>query len=168
MKTKSLFSAVLVVSLALGAQSVAIGGQPGDTQARWRLRERISDLYLLRLTRALELTEEQTAKLYPLFTRAEKEKTELQRRMSLDLRDLRAELGKTPPGEEAVLRLADRIWEARRAIRLKDDDVEATLEGVLTPVQRARYVVFTVDFLRSVGENLGRAGSVRRPIKRSP
>jgi len=84
--------------------------------------------------------------------------------MSLDLQDLRAELDKTPPGEEAVLRLADRISEARRAIRLKDDDVEATLEGVLTPVQRARHVVFTVDFLRSVGENLGRAGSVRRPI----
>ena len=74
-----------------------------------RLRERISDLYLLRLTRALELTEEQTARLYPVLTRAEKEKADLQRRMGLDLRDLRAELAKTPPKEATALLLADRI-----------------------------------------------------------
>ncbi len=168
MKTKRIPIIGLAVSLTLALWTVSLAAQTGDNQARGRLRERISDLYLLRLTRALELTEDQTAKLYPLLTRVEKEKAVLQREMGLDLRDLRAELAKTPPGEETVLRLTDRIRQARRTIREKDESVEAALEGVLTPLQSARYLVFTVDFLRTVGENLGRARGNRPPLKRTP
>jgi Spy/CpxP family protein refolding chaperone len=156
MTTKRFVLIGLMLSLALGVSSAGAAAQAGDPQSRARLRERISDLYLLRLTRALELTEEQTAKLYPVLTRVEKEKAALQRDMGLDLRDLRTELAKTPPGEKEVLGLADRIRQARRAIRERDEEVEATLDRVLTPVQKGRYIVFTVDFLRNVGENLGR------------
>jgi len=156
MTTKRFVLIGLMLSLVPGVSSAAPAPQAGDPQSRARLRERVSDLYLLRLTRTLELTEEQTAKLYPVLTRVEKEKAALQRDMGLDLRDLRAELAKTPPGEKEVLGLVDRIRHARRAIRERDEEVEATLDRVLTPVQKGRYIVFTVDFLRNVGENLGR------------
>jgi Spy/CpxP family protein refolding chaperone len=156
MTTKRFVLIGLMLSLVLGVSSAAPAPQAGDPQSRARLRERVSDLYLLRLTRTLELTEEQTAKLYPVLTRVEKEKAALQRDMGIDLRDLRAELAKTPPGEKEVLGLVDRIRQARRAIRERDEEVEATLDRVLTPVQKGRYIVFTVDFLRNVGENLGR------------
>jgi len=156
MTTKRFVLIGLMLSLVLAVSSAGAAAQAGDPQSRARLRERISDLYLLRLTRALELTEEQTAKLYPVLTRVEKEKAALQRDMGLDLRDLRAELAKTPPGEKAVLGLVDRIRQARRALRERDEEAEATLDLVLTPVQKGRYLVFTVDFLRNVGENLGR------------
>ena len=125
MTTKRFVLIGLMLSLVLGVSSAAPAPQAGDPQSRARLRERISDLYLLRLTRALELTEEQTAKLYPVLTRVEKEKAALQRDMGLDLRDLRAELAKTPPGEKEVLGLVDRIRQARRAIRERDEEVEA-------------------------------------------
>ncbi|MCJ7486041.1 MAG: Spy/CpxP family protein refolding chaperone, partial [Candidatus Aminicenantes bacterium] len=144
------------------------GSLQGDPQARMRIRENISNLYLLRLTRALDLTEEQTAKLYPLLTRVEKEKAGIQRRMGQDLRDLRSELAKTGAGEQRVLELVARVRDARLAIRQKDDEVEGVLDGVLTPVQRARYLVFTVDFLRSIGQNLEKARGLRAPIKRTP
>ena len=160
--------ACLMLSLAFGPWFPARGSQPGDPQYRQRLRENISNLYLLRLTRALELTEEQTAKLYPFLTRVEKDKAGLQRQLSLDLRDLRAELAKSPAGEEKILGLVARIREARRSIRQKDDEVEDVFEGVLTPVQKARYLVFTVDFLRSIGENLERARGLRAPKKKTP
>jgi Spy/CpxP family protein refolding chaperone len=156
MMTKSFLANALVLILALGAWPTAAAAQSGPPQERARLRERLSDLYLVRLTRALELTEEQTAKLYPVLTRAEKEKAALQRQMGLDLRSLRDEMAKTPPGDQAVLELVGRIQEARRAIRRKDEEVDAVLEAVLTPVQRGRYVIFSVDFLRSMGESLGR------------
>ena len=167
--------AAVVLTLALGGRPAAAAPQAapqaatrGEPQARMMLRERISDLYLLRLTRALELTEEQTARVYPLLTRAEREKAVLQRQMSLDLRDLRAELARPRPEEGTVLELVARVVGARREIRRKDDQAEALLEGVLTPVQRARYLVFTVDFLRSVGEGLERARGRRGEMKRSP
>lgn len=165
---KTAFVAVLSLILALGPWSTARAAQQGDPQARMRLRQNISDLYLLRMTRVLELTEEQTAKLYPLLTRVEKDKADLQRRMGQDLRELRAELAKSGPDDEKVLELAARIREDRRTIRQKDTEVEDALDGILTPVQKGRYVVFTVDFLRGLGENVERARGQRAPIKRSP
>jgi len=165
---KYLCPAGLVFLLAIGMGLPARGAQQGDPQNRLRLRENISTLYLLRLTRALDLTEEQTAKVYPVLTRAEKDKAALQRRMGQDLRDLRAELAKSPPGEEKVLELAAKIREGRRAIRQKDYEVEDFLEGILTPVQKGRYLVFSVDFLRGLGENLERARGQRPAIKRTP
>lgn len=165
---KSAPAAVLVLVLALGTLAPAQGALQSDPQARMRIRENISNLYLLRLTRALDLTEEQTARLYPLLTRVEKEKAEIQRRMGLDLRDLRAELAKSGAGGGPVLELVARIKEARSAIRQKDDEVEGVLDGVLTPVQKARYLIFTVDFLRSIERNLERARGLKGPIKRTP
>ena len=156
MTTRRFIASGVVLILALGAWPLAAAAQTGPPQERARLRERLSDLYLVRLTRALELTEEQTAKLYPVLTRAEKEKSALQRQMGLDLRSLRDEMAKTPPGDKAVLEMVRRIQEARRAIRQKDEEVEAVLETVLSPVQRGRYILFSVDFLRSMGESLGR------------
>jgi len=167
--TRKITAIVLLgLGLTVGALSAAVGAPQRETPARTRLRENISDLYLVRLTRALELTEEQAARLYPLLTRAEKEKSTLQGRMGTDLRDLRQELAGSPVNEARILELVARIREARRAIRVKEDEVEAVLEGSLTPVQRARYVVFTVEFLRSVGENLQKARGQRAIIKRIP
>jgi Spy/CpxP family protein refolding chaperone len=161
-------AAAFVLILALGTLAQAQASLQGDPQARMRIRENISNLYLLRLTRALDLSEEQAAKVYPLLTRVEKEKTGIQRRMGQDLRGLRAELAGSEPGEQKVLELVIRIREARSAIRQKDDEVEGVLDGILTPIQKARYLIFTVDFLRSIGENLGRARGLNGPIKRTP
>ena len=160
--------AVFVLVLSLGTLAPAQGPVQGDPQARMRIRENISNLYLLRLTSALDLTEEQTARLYSLLTRVEKEKGEIQRRMGLALRDLREEIAKAGAGEQRVLELVARIKEARSAIRQRDDEVEGVLDGVLTPVQKARYLIFNVDFLRSIERNLERARSPKGPIKRTP
>jgi hypothetical protein len=158
----------VVLGLGLSSLSTAHGGPQGDPQARTRLRERVGELYLIRLTRALDLTEEQAARIYPLLTRIEREKGELQNGISADLRELRAEMSKSRTGEERVLELVARIREARRAVRRKDDEAEAGLDSLLTPLQRARYVLFTIEFLRSVGENVQRARGLRAPVKRNP
>jgi Spy/CpxP family protein refolding chaperone len=154
MRTLRLLPIALLAAFSLGA--AAWPAQAGDPQTRARLRERISDLYLIRLTAALELTEDQTAKIYPVLTRVEREKAALQRDMGRDMRDLRAELGKAAPGQAEVQALTDRIRLARRALREKDEAAEAALDLVLTPLQKGRYLLFTVDFMRRVGENLGR------------
>lgn len=168
--SKRAFVAVLILAqgLGLGAALAAPGQGQAAVQPRTRLRERIGDLYLLRLTRALELTEDQTAKLYPLLTRTERDKAELQRRLNLDMRDLRAELAKARPREETLALLTGRVREAREGTRRIEAEVEAVLDRVLTPFQKARYLVFTADFLRSVGENLERVRGPRSPLKRNP
>jgi Spy/CpxP family protein refolding chaperone len=159
---------LLAAALTVGAWSLARAGQANDQGQRARLRERIGELYLLRLTRALDLTEEQAAQVYPLLTRAEKEKAENQGKLGQDLRALRAELAQAAPRERELDALVERIREERRLIRKSDEDVEASLDRILTPLQRARYVIFTVEFLRGLQERLDRVRDLGPPVKRSP
>jgi Spy/CpxP family protein refolding chaperone len=156
------------ISLLTGAVSLARAGQADEQTPRAGLRERIGELYLLRLTRVLDLTEEQTARVYPLLTRTEKKKAEIQRKMGLDVRALREELAKTPADDKALLALVGRIREARLSIRKGDEEAEVALDRVLTPDQRARYLIFNIEFLRNIGENLGRFRGGRPLLKRTP
>lgn len=159
---------LIVTALASGISAPLRAGQAAGPRQGAGLRQRISELYLMRLTRALDLTEEQTAKVYPLVTRAEREKAEIQRKMSLDLQALRSELAQPAPREREIDALVGRIREARRLIRRTDEEVEASLDRFLTPVQKARYVVFTVEFLRGLQDRLDRARDLRPPLKRTP
>jgi Spy/CpxP family protein refolding chaperone len=159
---------LIVAAMAAGSSATLCAGQAAGLRQGAGLRQRISELYLLRLTRALDLTEEQTAKVYPLLTRAEKEKAEIQRKMGQDLRALREELAQPAPREKEIDALVVRIREQRRLIRRTDEDVEASLDRVLTPVQRARYVIFTVEFLRGLQDRLDRVRDLGPPAKRTP
>jgi hypothetical protein len=159
MKAIRIFALVLA-GIVLGARAQAQPAQ-AEPQERARLRENINTLMLLRMTEALDLSEEQTAKLFPPLTRIEKEKADLQRRMGIEVRNLRESLRSEPVREPDVLASVKRVRELRRAIREKDEEFDAVVEANLTPVQKGRYVVFLVDFARGLGERLNRARQVR-------
>ncbi len=163
-----IISCLMAVSLLAAVRTPAQAGQTGDQSQGLGLRERIGELYLIRLTRALDLTEEQTAKVYPLLTRTEKQKAEIQSKMGQDVRALRDELARSAPQEKELDALVEKIREERLLIRKMDEEAETGLDRVLTPVQRARYLVFNIEFLRNVGENLGRIRAGRPPLKRTP
>jgi len=150
----------ILAVLFLGASGQAQPAQ-ADPQARARLRENINTLLLLRMTETLSLTEEQTAKLFPPLTRIEKEKAELQRRMGIEVWNLRKSLESEPVREPDVLAAVKRVRELRQSIREKDEEFDAVVEANLTPVQKGKYVIFLVDFARGLGEKLNRARQIR-------
>lgn len=157
---KSKMIAVLLSCLVFGTWALAQVPQ-GDSQVRARLRNNINTLRLLRMTEALSLTEEQTAKLFPALTRIENEKIELQRRMGAQIQDLRAYLNKGDVRDEEILDKVRTIRELRQSIRGKDQEVDAVLDATLTPVQKGRYLIFLVDFARGLSETLNRARGLR-------
>ncbi|MGD1009673.1 MAG: hypothetical protein ABR951_05915 [Candidatus Aminicenantales bacterium] len=159
MRTKRVI-VLLLAGLALPGWAAALPLQ-GDPQARARLRENINTLRLLRMTEALDLTEAQTARLFPAMNRIEKEKAELQRRMGGEIRDLRAALDKSPVQDADILALVRRVKETRQAVQQKDEEFEALLDENLTPAQKGRYLIFLVDFARGLGEKLNRARQIR-------
>ncbi len=166
MKSGRKFAAAVLLA-ALSPLAAAQGSGPqADAQTRMGLRENISTLYLLRLTQALELSEDQTSRLFPVLTRIEREKAESQRRMNADLLALREALARPAEDEGRLLELVLRIREERRAIRQKDEETEAALEKVLSPVQKARYLIFTVEFYRALGHQLERARQLKPGVKR--
>jgi len=74
----------LVHSLRRGRLGAALpvraqDAPPAPAPDRQSVRQNLSTLRLLRLTEALELTEVQTAKIFPFLTRVEKDKLSIQK-----------------------------------------------------------------------------------------
>ncbi len=132
------------------------------TPARERMRENINRLRLLRMTEELDLTPEQTAIIFPVATRLEKEKAELSKKIGQEIRNLRALVRVEKPDEQELARKVKAIKELRRSILEKDLELERILEANLTGVQKAKYLLFSLDFYRLLGEKLDRARKVVR------
>jgi Spy/CpxP family protein refolding chaperone len=164
MKSFKVATALLfILSLSGWAQERAAARVP---QTRDRLRENINNLRLLRMTQVLDLDEEQTARVFPVYTRIEKEKAELQRSLRIRLRDLRQALSQPPFDDARILEATKAIRGLQDEIRGKDLEFEAFLGEVLTPVQQGKYLLFMVEFYRSLGDNLEKLREAAPKIKR--
>lgn len=163
MKAKSIVALSLGLIIFSSVLFPAVQEQENELQERLRLRtrENIVTLMLLRMTRFLELTEDQTAKIYPLLTRVEKEKMMINRQIARQMQELRMILKEEEPDPEALKLRIEALKKLREDLRSKDAEVEAQLEEVLTVVQQAKYVVFMTVFFKELRENLERARNIR-------
>lgn len=158
----SLAMAFLVGGLLLPAQS-----EDQKRPERERIRENIHRLRLLRLTETLGLSEEQAAKVYPAASRVEKEKAEIIRAISAEVRALKSLVEESRPDEAKLLAGVAKITELRQSLREKDREFEAILEQNLTPVQRAKYLLSSAEFYERLAERVGAGLKKAREEKRA-
>lgn len=138
-----------------------------ERSIRERIRENINYLRLLRMTEMLELNEEQTAKIYPAANRIEKERKEITRKMEEEIRALRDLLRDENPDKQGIARKVRAIKEMRRSVQDKELELEAVVEESLNDIQKAKYLIFMVDFYRGLGEKLNRAREMARERRKS-
>ena len=136
-----------------------------ENQSRKRIRENINTLRLLRMTQALDLTEEQAAKIFPALNRTEKEKRGINRQIGQKLKELRLILVKEKPEEQEIEQAIGDLKKLRNALKMKDEELEKIIEENLTLVQRAKYVVFSVDFYRGIREKIDRARRLQKKLE---
>lgn len=155
----------------MGIAMIAIMGcMPGfaqDRASRQRTRENVITLMMLRMTQALELTEEQTAVIFPMVTRIEREKRDINIQIRDRMQRIRRLTGMTDPEEQDLKTELENIKRLKHRLRDIEGEFEAFLERRLTLEQQARYVLFAQDFYKSLRENLSRARNMQRP-KRPP
>jgi Spy/CpxP family protein refolding chaperone len=153
------FSAVIVflcfilAGAAAGQDRVPGRGQaPGARmgQRGGRVRENLATLRLLRLTQALDLTEDQAAKIFPVINKIEREKIEVQRSLSGDIQDLRKIVAAGAPVDADLAPLIAKINAAQKRVKQLDAESEAFLETNLSVVQRGKYILFQIDFYRAL------------------
>jgi Spy/CpxP family protein refolding chaperone len=118
-------------------------------------------LWLLRMTRILELTEEQTAKVFPIVSRIEKEKSEIYKQVGKQVKELRLILKEEEPDQGDLKNKINKIKELRNLIKKKDEELDARMEENLTLIQQAKYLMFACNFYRDLRGNLERARSQR-------
>jgi Spy/CpxP family protein refolding chaperone len=129
-------------------------------QKFWEARkgwDNISTLYLLRMVQVLDLTEEQTAKIFPMVNRVEKDKREMNRTIGLLLRELRAVVQQQDATEEELSRIMDELKDLRTQVKNREEELQAFMEENLTIHQQAKYLIFIQDFLRDLREKLNKA-----------
>ncbi len=158
-KTRTILIVAILVSVCgLSTAAQELSGRD-DTRPPLgsRVRENIITLKLLRMTQALDLTQEQTAVIYPVLTRLEKEKYEATFKLNSRMKELGLLLEQDKPAEDKILGLMSDISSLRDLIMARDAEATVFLKGKLSVMQSAKYLLFNVEFYRGLGERLERA-----------
>ncbi|MDD8021291.1 MAG: hypothetical protein PHU81_09005 [Acidobacteriota bacterium] len=155
MKKRELVS-FLFIFILFGLIS-GVWGQEHLPREKKNVRENIFVLRTLRMTQALDLTEAQTAVIFPELNRAEKEKAALQAELGREIKELRQLIKNEKVEDKEFENRVTKIMNCREKIRLREEDFEKFLFGQLTSNQKARYIVFNLDFNRGMMERMGRA-----------
>lgn len=166
MKAKSILA--LLLGLILFSSIVFAFVQQGGVQPQEKMRrvtrENIITLMLIRMTRFLELSEDQTAKIYPFFTRIEKEKMAVNRQIGREMRELRMALNAESPDVEVLKGKIQTIKELREDLKSKDKELERHLEENLTVIQQAKYLIFVTVFFKELRDQVDRARRLREGV----
>ncbi|MGB9906656.1 MAG: hypothetical protein ACPLRR_04625 [Candidatus Saccharicenans sp.] len=145
---------------------VQVSGQetpPGPGQRN--LRHNLFTLRALRMTQVLELTEQQTAAIFPELNRAEKDKAELQKQLAAEIRTLRRLVDQGQASDEEFESRVRRVRELRLKIQERDQAFENFLFSQLTSIQKARYIIFSLEFNRAIMERAQRLRPAGQKIK---
>lgn len=155
----------LFIFCFLFVSSVYLAAIPEDeSQNQRKIRENINTLRLLKMTQVLDLTEEQAAKIFPALNRTEKEKRSINRQIRQKLKELRLILAKEQPEEQEIESVIGDLKKLRNSLKMKDEELEKILEENLTLVQRAKYVVFSVDFYQGLREKIDQARRLQKRL----
>lgn len=165
MKAKSIFSLFLGIVLSSSIVFAAVQDEKIQEKKRRMTRDNITTLLLLRMTRFLELSEEQTAKIYPFFSRIEKQKMEINQQIRKQMQGLRTDLTEKDPDPKVLKNRIQAIKELRDALKSKDAELEKHLEENLTVVQQAKYLMFITAFYRELRDNVDRARLLREKAR---
>jgi Spy/CpxP family protein refolding chaperone len=140
--------------------------QEDKSPYRKGIRENIQMLRLLKMTQALDLTEEQASKIFPAINRAEKEKMKINKEIGQKIKELKLILDKEKPNESEIQNVMEDLKGLRSLLKSKDEELESVLEENLTLVQRAKYLLFMVDFYRGLREKVNRARILQQRLRK--
>lgn len=129
------------------------------------VRANINMLRLARMVQALDLTEEQVAKIMPEMNKNEKEKQEIQRALQLNMRDLRLLLRKDNPDEQKITAHLNLIKELKRNQQEKDTEFDKFITENLSLIQQANYIIFSQEFYQGLQEKLNNARRTQQKLK---
>ncbi len=136
-----------------------------SSEKREKIRKRIETLRMWKLTEALDLDEETSARLFPLLSKFDKQRAQLQQSIRKDMRELRRALRSQQDADFAGI--VGRLETNHREMqRIKDEEFQE-LKTVLSPKQQAQLILFNMKFRnemrKMIEESRGKRGGRSRP-----
>jgi hypothetical protein len=125
------------------------------------VRANVALLMLMRMAQALDLTEEQIAKILPVMNQKEREKQLLQDELLKKMRELRVLVENASADEQSLEEMVGTIRDLEGQLREKEVEFNTVIEASLSPLQKAKYILFAQDFYRELRDTLNDARRVQ-------
>ena len=125
---------------------------PQPPLPRERVREKIETIRMWKLTAALNLSQEQSMRFFPLFNQWESKQRQLGRERDRLLEKLKAVLKREKPKEKEIRELLIKLEENQTDREKGQKDFWVQASEILTIRQRAEYLIFQRDFERRIRE----------------
>lgn len=151
---KYIFKILLTLFLVIGFNQSSLAEPPEDFDRpppkgqMEKVRKRIETLKMWKLTQALDLDEKTSAKLFPLLSKYDKKRAEIERAMRDDMKELRESLKERREGN--LKNILDKLEQNHKAIQMINDEERAELKKILTIEQQARFILFQQEFDREI------------------
>ncbi|MDH5201664.1 MAG: hypothetical protein OEZ31_02470 [Nitrospirota bacterium] len=125
-----------------------------------RVRKRVETLRMWKLTKVLDLNEKTSAQLFPLLNGYDRKRAEIERALWTGMKDLRDSLKER---RESRLRdILDRLEMDHKALQRINDEERAEVKKILTVEQRAKFVLFQVEFNKEIRRIIAEARDKRQ------
>ena len=167
MRTKGIIGLALAALLFCPFEAAFAQRPDGDIcrpAKRKEVKQLVENMYIWKLTEALDLSEEQATKIFPRLNKARKEKEELAKEANELMRKLKDALEEKAAGEaettlkETVAKLKD----LRNAVKEKEEEEIKILEENLSVEQQAKLIIFQRTFRKRIGHMVDRAKEFRQ------
>jgi hypothetical protein len=144
------------------AGGVQNSGQPGrggqlSEEKREEVRKKIDAVRIWRLTEALKLDANTSAKLSSHLSSLDQQRREIQREQTGTINILRFALKLPKPNESLLKTNLDKFEKNHHAMQELTNSEMNGLKNILTIEQQARYVVFQHEFMREMRGMIGGA-----------
>jgi len=122
--------------------------EPPTKEQRAMVRKRIETLKMWKLTKALDIDETTSAKLFPLLNRYDKRKAEIHQNIRKGMKEMRRSLKENrTEGLQSSLAMLE---ENHRALQSINDEEWQEMKKILTVEQQAKFIIFRHEFDRDV------------------
>lgn len=114
------------------------------------VKEILETMRVWKMTKALELTEEQSLKLFPKIHESDKLKEELGKKRMEIFTQLEKFLKEEKPDQTKISELLNTMDKAESEMRAKEDKLKEELKTILSTVQQAKFYIFQKNFEEDV------------------
>ena len=131
-------------------ESLEPGGAPPSAAKREEVRKKIEALKIWKMTEALKLDAETSARLAAVINPLDQQRMDIAREQMMTMRELRSLLQSQKPDQAKLKAAIDKLEKNHIAMQETRNKEFSAVKGILTTEQQARYIVFQQDFRREM------------------
>jgi len=131
-------------------ESLEPGGAPPSAAKREEVRKKIEAIKIWKLTEALKLDADTSARLSAVINPLDHQRMDIAREQMVTMRELRSLLQSPKPDQTKLKAAIDRLEKNHIAMQETRNKEFSAVKGILTTEQQARYIIFQQDFRREM------------------